>query len=119
MILDTTVLVDLQRELRRKEPGGATALLERFGDEQVAIANALDHMCGEIDATIDRVSRENTLLLEYRARLLADVVTGKLDVRDAAAALPHKNDFDDEDDQDDILDVDTEIDVDDIEEAAL
>lgn len=38
MILDTTVLVDLQRELRRKEPGGATALLERFGDEQVAIA---------------------------------------------------------------------------------
>ncbi len=38
MILDTTVLVDLQRELRRNEPGGATALLERFGDERVSIA---------------------------------------------------------------------------------
>ncbi len=28
------------------------------------------------------------LLREYRTRLIADVVTGKLDVRDAAAALP-------------------------------
>ena len=38
MILDTTVLVDLQRELRREERGDATALLERFGDEEVGIA---------------------------------------------------------------------------------
>jgi len=38
VILDTTVLVDLQRELRRNEPGRATALLERFGDERVSIA---------------------------------------------------------------------------------
>jgi predicted nucleic acid-binding protein len=37
VILDTTVLVDLQRELRRNEPGAATALLERFGDEPVGI----------------------------------------------------------------------------------
>jgi len=29
----TTALVGLQRELRRGEPGDATALLERFGDE--------------------------------------------------------------------------------------
>jgi len=38
VILDTTVLVDLQRELRRSKPGVATALLERFVDEQVSIA---------------------------------------------------------------------------------
>jgi len=38
VILDTTVLVDLQRELRRNEPGDATALLERFSDEPVSIA---------------------------------------------------------------------------------
>ena len=37
MILDTTVLVDLQRELRRSKPGAATALLERFADEKVSI----------------------------------------------------------------------------------
>ena len=32
--------------------------------------------------------REVALLREYRTRLIADVVTGKLDVRDAAAGLP-------------------------------
>jgi len=32
--------------------------------------------------------REIDLLREYRTRLVADVVTGKLDVRDAAAGLP-------------------------------
>ena len=37
MILDTTVLVDLQRELRRDRPGRASALLEDLGDEEVAI----------------------------------------------------------------------------------
>ena len=38
MILDTTVLVDLQREVRREKPGRATALLERLIDEDVGIA---------------------------------------------------------------------------------
>ncbi len=34
--------------------------------------------------------REIALLREYRTRLIADVVTGKLDVREAAAHLPHE-----------------------------
>ena len=33
-------------------------------------------------------NREISLLREYRTRLIADVVTGKLDVREAAARLP-------------------------------
>lgn len=37
MILDTTVLVDLQRELRHGSAGPATSLLERFADEPVSI----------------------------------------------------------------------------------
>lgn len=37
MILDTTVLVDLQRELRRNEPGRACSLLDQLGDEEIAI----------------------------------------------------------------------------------
>lgn len=37
MILDTTVLVDLQRELRRGEAGPASELLEQLGDDEVAI----------------------------------------------------------------------------------
>ena len=35
-----------------------------------------------------RTNREIELLREYRTRLVADVVTGKLDVRDAARDLP-------------------------------
>jgi tRNA(fMet)-specific endonuclease VapC len=38
VILDTTFLVDLQREIRRDKPGEASALLERFADEDVGIA---------------------------------------------------------------------------------
>ena len=42
----------------------------------------------KINAQIARVVRQIELMKEYRARLIADVVTGKLDVRDAAANLP-------------------------------
>jgi hypothetical protein len=36
------------------------------------------------------LEREIELLREYRIRLVADVVTGKLDVREAAARLPEE-----------------------------
>ncbi len=35
--------------------------------------------------------KEIDLLREYRTRLIADVVTGKLDVREAAARLPDES----------------------------
>lgn len=41
-----------------------------------------------VDAAIDRARRQVDLVEEYRTRLIADVVTGKLDVREAAAHLP-------------------------------
>ncbi len=37
---------------------------------------------------IARTEREIALMQEYRTRLTADLVTGKLDVREAAAKLP-------------------------------
>ena len=37
MILDTTVLIDLQRELRREEAGPASRLLEELRDTEAAI----------------------------------------------------------------------------------
>ena len=37
MILDTTVLIDLQKELRREQPGAASSLLETSGDGLVFI----------------------------------------------------------------------------------
>ena len=41
---------------------------------------------------IAQAKREIDLLREYRTRLIADVVTGKLDVREAAAAIPGDSD---------------------------
>ncbi len=38
--------------------------------------------------SIARTEREIALMQEYRTRLTADLVTGKLDVREAAAHLP-------------------------------
>jgi type I restriction enzyme S subunit len=56
--------------------------------EQVAIADAITRMTAGIAAASDRVRRDIALLMEFRTRLIADVVTGKLDVREAAARLP-------------------------------
>ena len=59
--------------------------------EQHAIARFLTDTCQRISAACAAVKREIELLHEYRTRLIADVVTGKLDVREAAAALPEEN----------------------------
>jgi len=57
----------------------------RFGlppkEEQYEIVNHLAKKNVEIDATIIQVKREIELIQEYRTRLIADVVTGKVDVR--------------------------------------
>ena len=56
--------------------------------EQRGIVRYLDAACSRIDGAVFRAQREIELVREYRTRLIADVVTGKLDVREAAAALP-------------------------------
>ena len=56
--------------------------------EQSTIVRHLDDAITKIIRAIDRTNREIDLLREYRTRLIADVVTGKLDVREAAAELP-------------------------------
>ena len=55
--------------------------------EQRAIARFLDHATATIDGTIEFTHRQIALAHEYRTRLVSDVVTGKLDVREAAAEL--------------------------------
>ena len=56
--------------------------------EQTAIAKFLTHTNHRISQHRAAVKREIDLLHEYRTRLIADVVTGKLDVREVAARLP-------------------------------
>lgn len=61
-------------------------------EEQAKIANFLVYSTSTITSSIERSSQEIDLLHEYRTRLIADVVTGKLDVREAAARLPDEID---------------------------
>jgi type I restriction enzyme S subunit len=58
--------------------------------EQSAIADQLDGELRQFHTAIARLEREIELLREYRTRLVADVVTGKLDVREVALALPEE-----------------------------
>ena len=56
--------------------------------EQERILQYLSHAFAEVNRAIKQADQEVSLLREYRTRLVADVVTGKLDVREAAARLP-------------------------------
>ncbi len=73
-------------------------------EEQDAILHFAETHTVEISATILRVEREIALIQEYRTRLIADVVTGLVDVRqlaDAASSgeLPAENELDLEDEE--------------------
>ena len=56
--------------------------------EQRAIVEHVNRATARIDDAIARARRQVELMQEYRTRLVVDVVTGKLDVREAAAQLP-------------------------------
>jgi len=60
--------------------------------EQAAIVSYVEKMAERFDNEINSANREISLLLEFRTRLIADVVTGKRDVREAAAGLPDEVD---------------------------
>ena len=57
-------------------------------EEQTELINAISEKMNALDTAIGRTGREIDLMREYGTRLIADVVTGKLDVREAAARLP-------------------------------
>ena len=57
-------------------------------EEQKRIVRYIEDETYRVEIVISRLEREIELLREYRTRLVADVVTGKLDVRAAAAKLP-------------------------------
>lgn len=57
-------------------------------DEQRAIVTAVQNELEPLRRAALQTEREIALVREYRARLVADIVTGKLDVRAVAAQLP-------------------------------
>jgi type I restriction enzyme S subunit len=83
--------------------------------EQKRIVEYLDQRLRQIDLAREGISEDMALVREYRTRLIADVVTGKLDVREAAARLPEEIDevekVDDVEATDDTdVDMDTDVD---------
>jgi type I restriction enzyme, S subunit len=58
--------------------------------EQKAILDQMRMQTSALDTTTADIENGISLLREYRTRLIADVVTGKLDVREAAARLPEE-----------------------------
>jgi type I restriction enzyme S subunit len=99
--LDLLLRTDIYREeYVRRSRGITTSRLRLYPDdflrisfvrpplnEQDQILAWIERETAELSIIITTASRELTLLGEYRARLIADIVTGKLDVRAAAAAL--------------------------------
>jgi type I restriction enzyme S subunit len=59
--------------------------------EQQEIVSEIRERTKDIDTVVSRTEREISFLREYRTRLVADIVTGKLDVRKAAADLPNED----------------------------
>jgi type I restriction enzyme S subunit len=57
-------------------------------DEQLDIVRWIDAQSIPLDAAISRTEREIALMQEYRTRLITDIVTGALDVREAGMKLP-------------------------------
>lgn len=55
---------------------------------QAAIVEAVSQVSMPTTEAVDRTQREISLLQEFRTRLVADVVTGQVDVRAIAADLP-------------------------------
>jgi type I restriction enzyme S subunit len=88
--------------------------------EQDLICDYLDDTVSHIDKVIEYTILEIDLVREFRTRLIADIVTGKLDVRQAAAHLPAESEEPEGGDEFEELPEDAEaIDDSDLEEASL
>jgi type I restriction enzyme, S subunit len=93
------VFLAMRSELLREAPVNTQGNLnvDRIGSrdivvpqstEQLAIVLYIEDRIRSLTEVSERATAEIALLREYRARLVAVVVTGELDVRDAAARLP-------------------------------
>jgi len=86
-------------------------------EEQVRIAAHLESATAGLATSIACYRRGIDLLREFRTRLISDVVTGKLDVRDAAAALPEGGDEVEPADEVESESEDSEVDAEEAEQA--
>ena len=90
-------------KINREALGGCWLVYPTLPD-QMAIITWISSETAGLAVAIKRAQRGIDLLREYRIRLIADVATGKLDVRETAAALPEVDPLSTEDYLDDSLD---------------
>ncbi len=83
-------IMDMRLRLYFDQLGQIPLLVPPPG-EQAAIVTFCVDATADLDRAIGVIEREITLLRECRTRLVADVVTGKLDVRAAASRFPIDN----------------------------
>ena len=57
-------------------------------NEQLSLTRELDQIDASVNQAMQLARNQIDLMNEYRTRLIADVVTGQLDVRDAAIRIP-------------------------------
>ena len=81
-----------QPHLNKEELGSSFIILPQ-NQEQETIVLVTEKKLNALDFTISRTEREISLMQEYRTRLVSDVVTGKIDVRDIE--IPDIADIDD------------------------
>ena len=116
----------MRPELLREAPVNTQGNLnvERIGARGIAVAPAreqklivrqIETNTAGLNTATNRANREIDLLREYRTRLIADVVTGKLDVREAAKALPEVDPLAADDELNEPIDADAEVDSDGLE----
>jgi type I restriction enzyme S subunit len=85
-----------QYSLAAAQPGLAVERIQNLAipfppiAEQEQIDQYIKNQINAFDAAIATLRREIELVREYRQRLIADVVTGKVDVREVAARLPEE-----------------------------
>ena len=82
---------------------GRIAIAVPSVSEQAAALARIDEESTPLTIAISRLEREIDLLREYRTRLVADVVTGKVEVRDAATQLPEEAAYDTVEDDTDLM----------------
>ena len=70
-------------DFRSWDKAGTINMLIPPIEEQNAIVEYLDKKTSEIDTLISSIQKQITLVKELRTKLIADVVTGKIDVREA------------------------------------
>lgn len=100
LLISSQVVQSQIRQIMGKYAAQPGIYLEELGsiqvifpslEEQSSVLTQVQRETAPITSAITRLECEIELLREYRTRLVADVVTGKLDVREAASRLPDES----------------------------